>query len=365
MHNVASLAVNSPGGPESSAPSQEGRVRSHHPSLGIASLVDISPGESSAPFQDEGNASLDAAAASLVDATSGGTSESPEPPQQVPQEGTLLWLASQADNSYVAELSPDPESASRSPNKTSREVFSGHYVPVRPTPLPSPRLVIASLEMLRSLGLTQAEASTDRFVRFFSGDATAAPRAPEESGPGSRRGGFASWATPYALSIYGQEITSNCPFGTDNGYGDGRAVSVGEVVVGGERWELQLKGGGTTPWCRGGDGRAVLRSSGRRTTLARGTTRPRRHGWRRRCLAARPARSPPGRPAPFCAWVTSSSSRGGRGGGGARAPGRRGSCSWPSWRGTRCGGSTGGSPAARAGARARPGSSWRGGWWPC
>jgi hypothetical protein len=27
------------------------------------------------------------------------------------------------------------------------------------------------------------------------------------------------------------------------------------------RWELQLKGGGTTPFCRGADGRAVLRSS--------------------------------------------------------------------------------------------------------
>ena len=28
-----------------------------------------------------------------------------------------------------------------------------------------------------------------------------------------------------------------------------------------QRWEMQLKGGGTTPFCRGGDGRAVLRSS--------------------------------------------------------------------------------------------------------
>lgn len=44
-------------------------------------------------------------------------------------------------------------------------------------------------------------------------------------------------------------------------YGDGRAISVGEVVVAGQRWELQLKGGGTTPFCRGADGRAVLRSS--------------------------------------------------------------------------------------------------------
>jgi hypothetical protein len=36
---------------------------------------------------------------------------------------------------------------------------------------------------------------------------------------------------------------------------------IGQVVVDGQRWEMQLKGGGTTPFCRGGDGRAVLRSS--------------------------------------------------------------------------------------------------------
>ena len=90
-----------------------------------------------------------------------------------------------------------------------------------------------------------------------------------------------SWATPYALSIMGSPLTNNCPFGNGNGYGDGRAISIGEVVIPGanrgsaadaatpaetegsdeRRWEMQLKGGGTTPFCRGADGRAVLRSS--------------------------------------------------------------------------------------------------------
>ena len=92
--------------------------------------------------------------------------------------------------------------------------------------------------------------STQTFARFFGGDAAAVP-------------GMESWATPYALAIMGQRQSSNCPFGTGNGYGDGRAVSVGEIVneKTGTRWEMQLKGGGTTPFCRGGDGRAVLRSS--------------------------------------------------------------------------------------------------------
>ena len=69
------------------------------------------------------------------------------------------------------------------------------------------------------------------------------------------------WATGYALSIYGTEYTHQCPFQTGNGYGDGRAISVFEGVFNGKRWEMQLKGGGPTPYCRGADGRAVLRSS--------------------------------------------------------------------------------------------------------
>jgi uncharacterized protein YdiU (UPF0061 family) len=44
--------------------------------------------------------------------------------------------------------------------------------------------------------------------------------------------------------------------------GDGRAISLGEAVnARGERWELQLKGAGPTPYSRHADGRAVMRSS--------------------------------------------------------------------------------------------------------
>jgi len=44
------------------------------------------------------------------------------------------------------------------------------------------------------------------------------------------------WATGYALSIYGI-IYQQCPFGTGNGYGDGRAISVFEGIINGQRWE--------------------------------------------------------------------------------------------------------------------------------
>jgi uncharacterized protein YdiU (UPF0061 family) len=44
--------------------------------------------------------------------------------------------------------------------------------------------------------------------------------------------------------------------------GDGRAILLGEVLnEAGEKWDLQLKGGGATPYSRSGDGRAVLRST--------------------------------------------------------------------------------------------------------
>jgi serine/tyrosine/threonine adenylyltransferase len=44
--------------------------------------------------------------------------------------------------------------------------------------------------------------------------------------------------------------------------GDGRAILLGEVRnERGERWDLQLKGAGLTPFSRDGDGRAVLRST--------------------------------------------------------------------------------------------------------
>jgi uncharacterized protein YdiU (UPF0061 family) len=52
-------------------------------------------------------------------------------------------------------------------------------------------------------------------------------------------------------------ILRNCPYGTGNGYGDGRAITIGEL----RGWEIQGKGMGTTPFSRGADGRAVLRSS--------------------------------------------------------------------------------------------------------
>ena len=160
----------------------------------------------------------------------------------------MQQLLDQSSFSWLQQLEADPETEAKAPNRRSREVRSGHYVLVEPTALPQTRLVLHSSEMAAELGLSDDDCMSDDFVRYFSGDLSVVS-------------GAQSWATPYALSIMGQRYYNNCPFGNGNGYGDGRAISVAEVVVDGARWELQLKGGGRTPFCRGADGRAVLRSS--------------------------------------------------------------------------------------------------------
>ena len=63
--------------------------------------------------------------------------------------------------------------------------------------------------------------------------------------------------TPYSHCYAGHQ------FGNFAGQlGDGRAICLGEYINDkNERWEMQLKGAGLTPFSRFADGRAVLRSS--------------------------------------------------------------------------------------------------------
>lgn len=160
-------------------------------------------------------------------------------------------LAPMADYSLMDRLACDPDATRDGVDHRPRQVFSGHYVPVRPTPIESPEYVAHSEALFRELGFANSLARSDDFIRMFSGDLSQVPAPMRKVG----------WACGYALSIYGTEYIQQCPFRTGNGYGDGRAISVLEAVLQGRRWEMQLKGGGQTPYCRGADGRAVLRSS--------------------------------------------------------------------------------------------------------
>jgi len=173
------------------------------------------------------------------------------PQETSPTIATLDELAKLANYSLMDTLNCDPEAKADGADHAPRQVLSGHYVPVNPTPIKDPEYVAHSKNFFHELGFADSMAQSADFVHMFCGDISQVPKPMRKVG----------WACGYALSIFGTEYTQQCPFQTGNGYGDGRAVSVLEAVINSRRWEMQLKGGGRTPYCRGADGRAVLRSS--------------------------------------------------------------------------------------------------------
>ncbi len=138
------------------------------------------------------------------------------------------------DNAFLRALPGDPE-----PRNFVRQVEGALWTAVAPTPVAAPRLLAHSAEMARELGFSDEELASPEFAAVLAGNTLL---------PGSR---------PFASNYGGHQ------FGHWTGQlGDGRAISLGEVVLpGGGRRELQLKGAGMTPYSRGADGRAVLRSS--------------------------------------------------------------------------------------------------------
>lgn len=112
------------------------------------------------------------------------------------------------------------------------EVF---YSKVNPTPVRSPKLVILNEPLAASLGLDVEELQSENGVAVFAGN-----RVPDG-------------AEPLAQAYAGHQ------FGHFTMLGDGRAVLLGEQIApNGDRFDIQLKGSGRTPYSRGGDGRAAL-----------------------------------------------------------------------------------------------------------
>ncbi|MGW8312562.1 MAG: protein adenylyltransferase SelO [Desulfuromonadales bacterium] len=138
------------------------------------------------------------------------------------------------DNRFVRELPVDPDS-----DRRVRQVYRACCSRVRPIPVSSPRLVAFAPEVAELLDLNPAACQSDEFAQVFAGNQLL---------PGM---------DPYACCYGGHQ------FGNWAGQlGDGRAINLGEVVNHqGQRWVLQLKGAGPTPYSRHADGLAVLRSS--------------------------------------------------------------------------------------------------------
>ena len=115
---------------------------------------------------------------------------------------TLVDLAQCADYSLMDSLNRDPEAKEDGVDYAPRQVFSGHYVPVKPTPIKDPEYVAHSKAFFQELGFADSLAESDEFMRVFSGDLSQVPEPMRKAG----------WATGYALSIFGTEYIQQCPF---------------------------------------------------------------------------------------------------------------------------------------------------------
>ena len=112
------------------------------------------------------------------------------------------------------------------------EIF---YTNLVPAPVPEPEMVILNTPLAIELGLDFSEISLDKQAVLFAGN-----QMPES-------------AEPFAQAYAGHQ------FGHFSILGDGRAIVWGEhITPTGQRFDLQFKGSGPTPYSRGGDGRAPL-----------------------------------------------------------------------------------------------------------
>jgi uncharacterized protein YdiU (UPF0061 family) len=109
------------------------------------------------------------------------------------------------------------------------------YTKLTPTPMPSPKLIILNGPLATTLGLNVNALQSNDGTAVLAGN-----QIPEG-------------ALPLAQAYAGHQ------FGHFNMLGDGRALLLGEQITPqSERFDIQLKGSGATPYSRRGDGRAAL-----------------------------------------------------------------------------------------------------------
>jgi len=112
------------------------------------------------------------------------------------------------------------------------------YSKVNTTPLSNQHLIHFNTDAAKLIGLNPDEQHRDDFTDIISG------KKPLDQ--------FFSLAMCYAGHQFGQFVPR---------LGDGRAILLAQVSHENKKWDLHLKGAGPTPYSRGSDGRAVLRST--------------------------------------------------------------------------------------------------------
>jgi uncharacterized protein YdiU (UPF0061 family) len=140
------------------------------------------------------------------------------------------------ENSYINNLYINKVTNPKTPQTTK----GCNFTYVEPTPINNPRLIYLSplcCEFLK-LDLKTMIENSDESAEYLSGNKLIVS------------------SVPVAQCYVGHQ------FGILAGQlGDGRAITLGDMLVGDGLYELQLKGSGLTPYSRFADGRAVLRSS--------------------------------------------------------------------------------------------------------
>jgi len=112
-------------------------------------------------------------------------------------------------------------------------------VRMAPRSLPNPHWVSINVTAAELINLSAADLASDAALKFFSGAA------------------MIEGTAPLAMVYAGHQFGGYSPR-----LGDGRGLLLGQIRNRNDiLWDLHLKGAGATPFCRGADGRAVLRSS--------------------------------------------------------------------------------------------------------
>lgn len=120
-------------------------------------------------------------------------------------------------------------------NNSYNRLPEAFYTNLELNPVEAPELVILNGQLAEKLGLERSALQREEGIRVLAGN-----EVPE--------GG-----SPLAQAYAGHQ------FGHFNMLGDGRAILLGEQITPSkERYDIQLKGSGRTPYSRGGDGRAAL-----------------------------------------------------------------------------------------------------------
>lgn len=136
-------------------------------------------------------------------------------------------------NSFINELPAD----SNTENQV-RKVFEAVFSFVNPTEPSNPKILHTNVDLATDIGFSVSDLTSSAFLNVFSG---------KEIYPNTK---------PYAMCYGGHQ------FGVWAGQlGDGRAINLFETENNQQKYTLQLKGAGKTPYSRNADGLAVLRSS--------------------------------------------------------------------------------------------------------